>query len=364
MAILFPLAYDFHYFWAAGRLALDGKDFYDLNLLTTTMQQVGWPSDHTVFRFPYPPWTVWFFVPWAIFPFVWGALLWSAGMLILVGASISALIRSDIGDFRTSPVLQLLAVLIFPPVLLSFLYAQPNAVILSALILAVLRCRNEHYYIGGGIAALMLLKPQIGIPLLGALFLFLKQAARTQYTVGVAIGFLMQLILSCLIAPQALGHYLEKLNEIGSSHIGLAGASLTQFLSKAFGFPAHFWPIVFAVCIFFMVRATLRTRLTPPTEAWRSFFCTSVPWAMLAVPYLWSHSYLTLLPAWTIQIMHMRKHWGSTWIIVPIVTSALTILSVMDPLQWEWLLVVIPVGLLGVEWKRGVQTKTSATGAC
>jgi len=62
-------AYDYYYYWAAGKVVLAGGNPYDLHAIRPYLLEAGWPNDEGMVGLPYPPHIFWLLAIFALLPF-------------------------------------------------------------------------------------------------------------------------------------------------------------------------------------------------------------------------------------------------------------------------------------------------------
>jgi hypothetical protein len=160
-------------------------------------------SPHTLAIYIYPPFFVWFCLPFSYLPFRAGASAWALFMSGCLIAALRVLLRTTTrgqGAFGYA----LLASVPFLPTLMS-IYSCQNAT-LSLLILAATYAllREGRAMTAGSVFALQAFKPQLTL-VIAAAMLYKRQ---WRFVLGGLLGGLALLLASLLISPKATADYL------------------------------------------------------------------------------------------------------------------------------------------------------------
>ena len=150
---------DFLAFWSAARLELQGKNPYSLDALLAEQKAAGWDQG-TPFVVWYPPWVFPLILPFGIFPYQMGRILWLLCHLILILVSATVLWRSYQGAPRFIWVAWILALSFAPS-----LFVLRNGQITPFLLLGVAAFsyfeRRRKIFAAGVMCLLIAVKPQL-----------------------------------------------------------------------------------------------------------------------------------------------------------------------------------------------------------
>jgi len=198
-----PEGNDFLSFWAAGRLALQGRAALAYNI------PVHWAVENSVVRmgallpFPYPPPFLAIVAPFALVPYGLAFILW----LILC---------SGYYAFASSRIVPLSFAFAFPPVCINLLIGQTGFLTAGTLILG-LGFSTSNPWVAGAVLGLMVMKPQL------ALLLPIAMLAGREWRViaGAVLSATVLLLLGLLLFGPAsyegffniLPHYLGFMRE-------------------------------------------------------------------------------------------------------------------------------------------------------
>jgi hypothetical protein len=207
---------DFHDYWLAGRLLLEGHSPYDSQALAELAAR-----EHLSFMlgggYSYPLPFALAMVPFAMLPFEWGVVAFNAVSLAAFGLTVGSWLVAVHGgpDLAQRRVLAALAAGAYPPIYGTVAMGQANLVLFPLLaagaLLAVSGATTARRGAGGallGLAAIVKLVP-------GALVVPLAAARRWGATVGLAVGGAAAFALAVAAAPWAaagsasLGSLLE-----------------------------------------------------------------------------------------------------------------------------------------------------------
>jgi hypothetical protein len=251
-----PPEWDFAVFWKAGHAAL--------------MHDFGG-------NFSYPPTTLLFFAPLGMLPLRAAYLVWN---LLGVAALMRAMSKAGLG------VLGCLIVLLSPAFLYNVLLGQ-NGAFSSALLIAALVTAPRRPILAGGLAAILTLKPQLGL-LIPMSWLAER---RWRAIIVAAFGAVALVALSVLIfGPQPWHTYLTVSAPAMKAAVdappvtGVPGLAITPFLlSRVLGFSAawaHWFQLVVSVSVMALTYRLWRAPLDIYDKLITTLFL-----CLLAMPY-------------------------------------------------------------------------------
>jgi alpha-1,2-mannosyltransferase len=314
---------DYLQFYLAARVVRDGlsDQLYDFAL------QDRLQHDPTAMPFPpepemvglyiYPPFFVWFCLPFSFLSFKAGATAWVLVMTACLVASVKVLV-GDSKDNRHAFGLALLASLVFTPTLLALVSCQ-NAT-LSLLILsatyALLRAGRE--VAAGLVFALLAFKPQL-TPVVACALL---SKGRWRFVRGALLGGLALVMASLAISPSATAAYLRQ-GPVLSRWIDMPGMPL-EGMSCWLGFwrlllagrplrEAQIAALVASLLTLIPLAWALRGRLEPTSERFPLQFAALILATILISPHLLAYDLtLLLLPMLLVALSHAsRTHGGA-----------------------------------------------------
>jgi hypothetical protein len=190
---------DFFTFWLGGKLLSKGLDPYNSKIWLAghDLYQATWRPNLT---YIYPlPLTI-FFVPLSLLELDQAYTLWFFLSIWAVILSVFLMLRMMNSPRVYHLAMPLLAgAFLFRPTIVTLRNGQLGAVLLLVLTLAVYLLQKEHWLSGGLVVALLILKPQLGAPLLVLLLLVLLYQRRWQVPIGMGITGIILLLAGLLI---------------------------------------------------------------------------------------------------------------------------------------------------------------------
>lgn len=219
---LFP-PYDFVEYWAAGRLALDGRDPYDAAALLELQRQLGPPDRTEDLTMWNPPWALPLVMPLGALPPGIGQVIWLVVSLGAVLACAHLLWRGFDGPAEYRWVGWLTAVT-FAPTVFVLTMGQISALLLLGFVGFAFLLRAGRPTAAGAVAALTALKPHVFV--LFAI-LFLLEAVRHRPTRRAAITGVVVLAVCAVLpmfwVPDVWTRYAEAaVRPTGAAHVRTA----------------------------------------------------------------------------------------------------------------------------------------------
>jgi len=285
---------DFFSLWLAPHLLLQGQDPYQPDVWVPAHDTFGarWISDPT-FLYPLPLAVL--LLPFGIIPLDVAAVLWvflSLAAILLVAWK---LIASWLpGQFLPYLLPTLAGILMFRPTFLTLLVGQMEILLLLCLAGAAFLWEGGEWLKGGLLISLVVLKPQIGLPLLGLAGLWLVVHRRWTGLAGIGLAVLGLLALGAVFDIGWVGRWLS----IGQGKV-----------SGVFGYSPTVWGVSATVCshqypctsllggvLSIVVVAGglwilwLRKELHPMKA-----IGVIIPVALLTTPYLWAYTQVLLI---------------------------------------------------------------------
>lgn len=158
-----PLGTDFSSFYAAGKLALAGKNPFDQQSLYHA-EQAAFGIATPYFAFSYPPIFLLLIAPLALLPYAAALILWLVLSFALYLTAMTALRRRCCNSFDEEKTLYLLAVFAFPAVFINLVHGQ-NGFLASALMVLGLLHLDKRPLLAGLCFGCLAFKPQLGLVL-------------------------------------------------------------------------------------------------------------------------------------------------------------------------------------------------------
>ncbi len=336
----FLLGYDFFYYWASGRLLRNGGNPYDINQLEQQLRLIGWPADEAATGLPNPPISLWMYWLMAMMPFQIALHLWNVGSLIACVLCGIALNRKLMGGRALSTQLAIIGTLVFPPVISNFFWGQINAIPLLGLFLFGHFFQRKAAIAAGFWLSLTLCKPHAVLALLLALTTWELIHRRVALIGGLVLGICAQGFATYLINPNAFSWYFTHGTQVIAQASRICGATLAQTLvceTDWAGFQVIAPLLGTVACVMTLMRYNYSLR---------TIFCLLLPISSLSAPYGWSHTAVTLLPAFLMAVRSYREcvtERGAMYGLAVLGLLAIPI-SLIVTIQREW--IALPLILL------------------
>ena len=292
---------DYVQFFVAAQLIRHGQndrlyDFEHVRAFQHDPAVIPYEWDPDVFGlYAYPPFFVWFCLPFSYLPFHIGAMAWvvmMAGFLLAAVVLLARTVPGGRGWFGWA----LLGCLLYRPVVMSLYTCQNATLSLFVITLCYVLLGRGRPFAAGAAFALLAFKPQltlvIGLAMLGT--------RQWRFLVGAVAGGLVLLGASLAISPSATVDYI-RLAPGMSKWIDMPGMPIERmscwygFWRLAFvGQPLHYAQaatVVTSVATLVPLVLILRRRPSPDSAAW---FAALVLGTVVLSPHLLSYD-LTLL---------------------------------------------------------------------
>jgi hypothetical protein len=177
---------DFGAFYCAAKVALEHHDPYLVEPLRSCEQALehsaGWASSH-VTPAPFPSYSVAFFAPLTALDFQVARILYVG--ILLIALMISAAFLAELARI---PTLAALAAVMPTLGFLNLELGEPTPIVVAALCVAAYLVSRDRHEAAGLAAALAMLQPQIGLPAVLALFLWLPRTRTALACAGIAFA--------------------------------------------------------------------------------------------------------------------------------------------------------------------------------
>jgi hypothetical protein len=328
---------DFFAFWLAGRMTLERADPYSPAL---------WLDGHSRYGsvvipnpiFPYPLPLAVFLTPLGLLPLDYAFTLWI--YLSEVAVATSALLAISLfpevpGRPYIFPLLS--GAYLFRATLVTFRNGQLGAFLLLVLAATLLLWERQKWLYGGALAAMLLFKPSVGLPLLAFLGLWLLLRKNGKAILGIGLAGLLLFTIGAISNPGWVLDFLRngqgKLSHAfgySPSLWGGAGAACYHELTCTFAAGVSLSLVVVAVTGWFLWKyhATLTASLT---------LALIIPAALLVAPYIWAYDQILLaLPIAVVTMLMARQGF-------PFLLTALVFLFV-GVVAWAALALAISAG--------------------
>jgi hypothetical protein len=357
---------DFFTFWLSGRFVVSGRTLYAPALWVSAHHDYGasWIPNQA---FVYPLPLALLFAPLGLLSTYIGFLIWVVLTEIMVCASILLLLGRNTTEIikRFFPLL-IIGVALFRPTWISLLTGQLSGLLLLILAGCVYLWEKGKWWQGNLLLPLLALKPNLGVPviLILALYLALKRKAASLWSAGAAGLALVGVGL--LQDPRWLVEYWR----IGSTKVaqafgysstlwGLSGYLCGQKASCTFASGGAVSLVLLAGVLYLMVRE--RAVLGPSLAVGLAVSLT-----LLLTPYSWPYDQLLLIIPIVILLMEHTRAGGrfltTACIFLGVDLLAVVLLYIGAMTGYEIWSAFLPLALLGWLVAQVVLQKPSPAG--
>jgi hypothetical protein len=285
---------DFFSLWLAPRLLLQGQDPYNTDIWVPAHDTFGarWISDPT-YLYPLPLAVL--LLPFGIFRLDFAAVFW----VFLSLAAVLLVSRQIIASWQPRQLLPYLlpalaGIMLFRPTFLTLLVGQMEILLVLCLAGTAWLWERGEWLKGGLLASVVVLKPQIGLPLLALTGLWLLAHRRWTGLAGMGLAALALFALGAIFDIGWVNSWFS----IGQGKV-----------SGVFGYSPTVWGISATVCryqypctsllggVLSIVVVTaglwilLPRKVLPPMNA----ISVVIPVALLTTPYLWAYTQVMLI---------------------------------------------------------------------
>ncbi len=285
---------DFFTFWLGGRLASQGQDVYN---------STQWVGAHSVYGstwipnlyYVYPLFTAILFIPLGLLPIEAAAFVWLLISFLSILVSLVILLKLWKPLSWQKWVIPFTLVLcLFRPIILIFLMGQVGGLLLLLIVLAIYLISTGKPVFAHGLLAFLLIKPNIGVPLLGAYCVWLLWRGKWKNLAVLASASLALLLVPLLIDPIWIRNYIQvglyksQIDNLYPTLRGLAGlVTENRVTATTLLWAASSLALVVGVIV---VVKKLKKTITAA-----EMLCFSILICLLVTPYLRSYDFLLLL---------------------------------------------------------------------
>lgn len=315
---------DFFSFWLAGQVVQQGQSPYDVKVWIEGHQNhhADWISDPT-FLYPLPFAIV--MVPLSQLALPVAYAIWvSISQWILFGSTIWLLrLFRDKARFFILPVFAGLA--LFRPVFPLLLNGQIASLLLLWVLLSLALFVRQRTFGAGLMLSLVVLKPNLGVPILGLVSLYLLLSRQFRGLLGIGVGLLILLGISLFVQPDWIRAYADVLLYKQTSTFGYTPTlwGLVYFLT-GMNRELSLW-IGALLCLF--VVGVFIVVISQRDVDYDGVFSLATSLAVLMTPYLWPYDQILLIiPIIFIMACMAQARW-------PFLISALFFL-IVDVIYW------------------------------
>lgn len=338
--------FDFTAFWIAGKLTVTGGDPYATSdwLPLYEPYHLGL-ADNQTFLYPKPILPL--FIPFGLLDLHTASVLWLVLTQIAVFGAVWLLTRRWQQPSTLPVLLFFLSIVVSRSYLVTLTLGQLSGIFLLLLAVALFLWRQEKWFWGGMLFSLLILKPQMGLPIVGLMSLWFLTRRQWIYFYGLAAGGALMLATGWLLDPTWIGKFLQ----IGTGKV-----------ATTFGFHPTLWGLNgylcghAADCTLLWGGAT--SALLLGAFLWLIFqrklpmrvgqaFSLAILSGLLLTPYLWVYDQLLLLIplAITVETMLENSPLFTPPALVPLVVSlvSLAMLRVAENMQNDVFSVLVPL---------------------
>ena len=345
--------YDFHYFWTAGRVALQGQNPYDLSLFSKVLYSTGWPINEGFHGTPYPPFVIAFYSLFAALPFESSAAIWMTLQCLAAMAGVRLCLEALPQHQKLSFGKALFVALLFPPFYSTLINGQVNFLMLLG-VLYLTEGLEKKRAISATLGLLLtLIKPHLFGGLYLAAGLVAMRERNTRFIVLAPLAVLLAAGISELAFPGIWASYLQSTADNLPSHAALPGTALSQVIQYYLDFqPAC---LIFAA-FFWLAALGLAIRVK---RRGKNFWSLVNLLSICGTPYLWSHTLIVVLPSylrWAAGLIHSSER-KSLYLFAAI--GLLGLPDLLRPVRLSWTLAIVPLLLLWYENRAGAEKSSS-----
>ena len=198
---------DFVAYWAAGRLALQGNNPYAANLLLALQTTAGWPYNHALSIW-YPPWALAIIMPFSLFSYGTGRIVWMTANVVLLLLSVSILWKLY-GGSRGSFFFAFIAGILFYPSGAEIMIGNIALFILLGLCIFLYCVQHKQWLWIGPALVLAATKPQLCYLFWVVLVLWLWEQKRWRVASSAIVSGLIAWGIPTLLNPGVTIQFLQ-----------------------------------------------------------------------------------------------------------------------------------------------------------
>lgn len=307
---------DFFSFWLSGHLITTHQNPYSAYDWVNGhhLFNSSWISDLT-FLYPLPLSIL--FVPFSLLSIKLAFSIWVSLSIILLLIDLRLLLNyfgSEKWHFLI-PVLS--GVILFRPVVSLFVNGQLSALFFLTFIIAVMLWEKNQWFWGGVLLGFALLKPNLGIIILGLSGLYLLKQRKYKAILGIGTTGFALFLIGMLINPSWIIQYLNILMTKHNETSGYVPTvwGLTHLITN---FDAKSAPligaVISAILLLVYILIIYKGNLRSPSIV----FGLAILIMLAITPYLWPYDQIYLIFP-IIQIMWMARKLGASYIVVSLI---------------------------------------------
>ena len=351
---------DFLPFWLAGNMVGKGQNPYD-----ASQWQAGYTQYETSLElnpaFLYPLPLALLFAPLGLLPFRSAFIVWvTLSQLMIIAALVSLLTLDKNPRAKLFFIPILTGVVFFRPTILTLTQGQVSGLFLIILVGLAFLWQKGYWFQGSLLLGLLALKPNLGIPIIGLLAIWLLIQKQWKALHGTLVSGIILLVAGLIYDPTWVSQYWL----VGNSKLAVTfGGSPTVWgLGALISHNNSIWTLLFggltALGILFGFFRTIlrRQAVLKPLSVLALAVCVT----LLITPYTWTYDQLLLLLPVTVVILGMDRM-GVRFPLTATLFLGLDLLAVIllffnAALQVEILNVVVPAAVFGMcRWRNVCQ---------
>lgn len=292
---------DFFSFWLSGRLVSLGEDPYNEQIWIEGHHQFDatWISDPT-FLYPLP--LALLFAPLGLLPLYDAFVVWGVLTELMILLSVALLLRSAPGSLHRYVLLPLsLGIILFRPAALTIVGGQLSGLLLLVISAIIFFWEQKKWTQGAALLAVLALKPNLGVPIIGLLSIYLVVRKQLPALAAVALSGAALAAAGLIHDP----HWVIEFLQIGNAKV-----------SQTFGYSPTVWGLSALACR-------------------RDLPCTIGYGAVIGL--------LFLLGCWRLVLLR-RDVWSPSLVV----SFATIITLLLTPYTWPYdqLLLIVPITTL------------------
>ena len=343
---------DFLPFWLAGNMIMKGENPYDANQ---------WAAGYSIYEtslslnpaFLYPLPLALLFAPLGKLPFHSAYIIWITLTQLMIIFSLAILLSLEKSPRAKLFFVPLLAgIVLFRPTILTLTQGQVSGLFLFVLVWIGFFWQRGQWFPGGLLLGLLVLKPNLGVPIIGlvAIWLFLQKRWRAIF--GILVSGIFLLIIGFVNNPAWVMQYWH----VGSNKLTVTfGGSPTVWGLGALishnqtGATLIIGGLAGLLVLLGFFRTVLRSRTSLQPV---SVLALAVTVTLLVTPYTWTYDQLLLVLPISLVTLAMNRM-GVRFLLSSIIFLGMDALVIVmlffdAALQVEILNVVIPALVYGL----------------
>lgn len=310
---------DFMGYWLGGRLLIMGENPYNNALWYEKLGTTSW-------IFTYPLATAVFFIPWGLLELDPAYTLWMFFSMVCILSGALLLVSSWQYDKRVVYLFPIFAaIIVFRPVIVSIRNGQIAGFLLLLIALTVILWKRDQWILGGVTAGLLMLKPNVGAPILVILGLYLLLQKNWRGLLGLAGINGILYLLGWSFDPQWLNHFLSNSSQITTELFGISPSLWgVAHLACARDFACTLPVSLTSSLVLVGIILALIYRFKPQTHF---VICLAISCGLIIFPYIWAYDHVLLLAPILIgtgEMAHARKPFLLTS-LVPLLFSIIAL---------------------------------------